>query len=475
MNHQRQHQLSLQQVLLLCLLGSAAAQQASPQEEGKICTSPTNTFTVIVDIYASERGYYTFEECGVDWVNPTIGLEYGETYTFVQKDRSNFMHPLGFSYFPDAIHVGGDILDPQVDPRSLDGSIITTTTTSASGNAAAESAAQAAAASCALNMTCAAPMYYLNDAPLGTYNNLPVGSGVNDTSVAQPSMTTMESETGRKLYHDFFDKSMGQWTGYGTFSVKLRFTDESYASDLFYDCKIHQFMAGRIKLLKNGEAVQANKDNPAMYYDTEIPGDGLDKTCGVRFVTFFCTASIDFGFAGHFGLTAFSLFRNQTYGLEGFALPNPQCISNFVCDPDESMKEFASCIDAMDCHMFIAMSTKVSSRTELALFLHQMIPHHQNAVNLAKAVLHKLNRPCTDLTDATDPYCVMEGLLYATVNRQNYEIGVMNNVLAAMNLPPTDDCQVFLSDPESAAAGGMCKAAAGAMAGVAATAAAYWM
>ena len=30
-----------------------------------------------------------FEECG-DIVNPTIGMKVGETYTFVQADRSNY-------------------------------------------------------------------------------------------------------------------------------------------------------------------------------------------------------------------------------------------------------------------------------------------------------------------------------------------------------------------------------------------------
>lgn len=33
-----------------------------------------------------------FEECG-DTVNPTIGLEIGQTYTFLQTDRSNYYHP----------------------------------------------------------------------------------------------------------------------------------------------------------------------------------------------------------------------------------------------------------------------------------------------------------------------------------------------------------------------------------------------
>ena len=39
----------------------------------------------------------------------------------------------------------------------------------------------------------------------------------------------------------------------------------------------------------------------------------------------------------------------------------------------------------MNCAMMNGMTTSVKgSESEVALFLHQMIPHHQNAVNMAK-------------------------------------------------------------------------------------------
>ena len=46
------------------------------------------TFTAKVNLYASELGYFQFEECG-DVTNPTLGLEVGKTYEFVQHDPSN--------------------------------------------------------------------------------------------------------------------------------------------------------------------------------------------------------------------------------------------------------------------------------------------------------------------------------------------------------------------------------------------------
>ena len=57
-----------------------------------LCKSPNNVFTARVDLHAGELGYYVFEECGLDVFNPTIAMELGETYTFVQKHRTNYFH-----------------------------------------------------------------------------------------------------------------------------------------------------------------------------------------------------------------------------------------------------------------------------------------------------------------------------------------------------------------------------------------------
>lgn len=46
------------------------------------------TFTAKVNHHASELGYFVFEECG-DATNPTLGLEVGKQYRFIQKDPSN--------------------------------------------------------------------------------------------------------------------------------------------------------------------------------------------------------------------------------------------------------------------------------------------------------------------------------------------------------------------------------------------------
>jgi len=174
----------------------------------EICTSPTNTFTVVVDLYASELGYFTFEECG-DTINPTIGMEVGETYTFLQSDRSNFYHPLGFAYYPDGAHDGVDELEPGVTPPGT-------------------------SSNCAEGMTCPAPMYFLNDKYLGVYSNI--------DSVTMP--TTGVDDFGLDAYEPLFFHPIPDWTSYGDFSIKLKFDDEDYDKDIFYFCHVRVYTVG---------------------------------------------------------------------------------------------------------------------------------------------------------------------------------------------------------------------------------------
>lgn len=221
-------------------------------------------------------------------MNPTIGLEFGTTYTFVQKDRTNYYHPLDISYFPDATHVGAELLEPGI--------------------------AKGTNTDCATNKTCPAPMYFLNEGYLGTYSNIPEVAPI----------TTNEHDFGLASYEDFFFTNLAAWTGYGTFSFKLNFDDESYVdSDIFYYCRIHQYMAGRIKLLKNGEPVQP-RDQPPMYYQPDVPGD-FDQLCGVSknvidddaVVVVYVLENLDISFP-----YVYRSFRASVWTITNFLIPN---------------------------------------------------------------------------------------------------------------------------------------------------------
>lgn len=77
-------------VVLLAFLSILSATTA--EYDGPICFSDNKVFHARVDLFAGELGYYVFEECGLDVKNPTIAMELGETYTFVQSDRTNYYH-----------------------------------------------------------------------------------------------------------------------------------------------------------------------------------------------------------------------------------------------------------------------------------------------------------------------------------------------------------------------------------------------
>merc|ERR1712037_1045588 len=107
--------------------------------------------------------------------------------------------------------------------------------------------------------------------------------------------------------------------------------------------------------------------------------------------------------------------------------------------------EFSGCIDSMNCAMMAGMTTGIESQSEVALFLHQMIPHHQNAVNMAKALLKTGRVDCDDLTDEDGPQandCALEVIIREIINNQNAQIQAMRGILESEGYPEENDCQV---------------------------------
>jgi hypothetical protein len=136
------------------------------------------------------KGYFTFEECpGV--MNPTIGIEVGQTYTFIQADRSNWYHPMGFAYFPDGAHDDKDELEPGVSQTS---------------------------SNCVSNNTCPTPRYFRG----GEF----LGNGVDS------------ADFGLDVYEPEFFRSVVEWSGKGPYTIQLNFDDETYTKDIFYFCHV---------------------------------------------------------------------------------------------------------------------------------------------------------------------------------------------------------------------------------------------
>ena len=77
-----------------------------------------------------------------------------------------------------------------------------------------------------------------------------------------------------------------------------------------------------------------------------------------------------------------------------------------------------------------------------------MIPHHQNAVNMAKALLKTGKLTCDDLTDEESDQaddCALEVILREIINNQNAQIQGMRNILEGKVYPETNDCEVGMN------------------------------
>ena len=141
-------------------------------------------------VFYVNTGYFTFEECpGIK--NPTIGMEYGKSYHFIQKDLSNWYHPMGFAYFPDGAHDEKDELEPVISQTG---------------------------SNCVTNNTCPTPLYFLDGVFLGD----PLDA----------------SNFGLDVYEPDFFLGVTTWAGKGEYSIMLKFDDENYTNDLFYFCHV---------------------------------------------------------------------------------------------------------------------------------------------------------------------------------------------------------------------------------------------
>merc|ERR1712226_1377483 len=104
-----------------------------------------------------------------------------------------------------------------------------------------------------------------------------------------------------------------------------------------------------------------------------------------------------------------------TFYLQPFRLPHEECPDRFICSDGgknvEStssaavVNDFGDCIDAMNCRLTVSMTQTAPSPESLGaagkdgiitMFGQQMIPHHQNAVNMAKALLKTQMLECNE-------------------------------------------------------------------------------
>ena len=131
-----------------------------------------------------------------------------------------------------------------------------------------------------------------------------------------------------------------------------------------------------------------------------------------------------------------------TYGTGDYQESSGKCDGPFICtegDETDEMKAFGECLYAMDCAMEVGMQSILNNENPIVTFIHQMIPHHANAVNMAKALL-KTNT----LDDSVEEDADMLKIVMEIINVQNFQINQMQGYLAGGGYPPEESCD----DPE---------------------------
>lgn len=229
---------------------------------------------------------------------------------------------------------------------------------------------------CVEDESCQTPLYYLNGEFLGN------GS----------------ADFGLDNYEPDFFLPRQTWIEQGEYEVRLTL-DEPL--DTFYFCHIHNEMSGRIKVVDEDGNVMNATDYPPLGYEYDTLSE-VDVTCG-------------------------------TTGLGNFTEAGGLCTDTFLClegTETEEQQLFAECLYAVDCQMDYEMRTHVHDENPVVSFIHQMIPHHVNAINMAKLLLkHGGDDLDGDMVD----------IAWDIINGQNHQIDTMQAYLDAGNYESSND------------------------------------
>ncbi|CAM9200341.1 unnamed protein product [Discosporangium mesarthrocarpum] len=196
-------------------------------------------------------------------------------------------------------------------------------------------------------------------------------------------------------YEPEFFYPLEAWTG-SNYTVQITVTDPS-VTEIFYFCHIHNEMSGRIHIVD-----QAGDEPAPPMIDLYEPyvGDDFDAGCGT--------------------------FMSSPYQPKEGTFESELCPDQkFLCGDTESM--FDRCMHAIDCKMNYEMRVEQApSASNAVAFMRQMIPHHENAVNMAKVLLKE---PGEEL----DPE--VNDLLLEIINSQNAQITFMRGYLTDLGEP----------------------------------------
>ncbi len=252
---------------------------------------------------------------------------------------------------------------------------------------------------CVATAACDSPHYYIGDTYLGGDDG--------------------DGGFGLDKYEPIFALPIDRWyhnrSAIPDYNVRLT-VDQEDTHEAFYFCHIHAGMSGRIRFCDRASH---------------------DAECVVR------TGGTDEELSPYSAPAEFDV-KCGTSGMQRFADDEDGYCerSNFLCAADGASETdtVAQCYQAIDCAMATDMRvTYGGAGDEFPTFLRQMIPHHQNAVNMGKIMLKHAGEDNAGCNFGDDEE--FDNLMRSVINGQNAQIQYMHDYLAGAGEASVVDAQ----------------------------------
>jgi len=204
-------------------------------------------------------------------------------------------------------------------------------------------------------------------------------------------------DTGLDCYEPEFFYPQGDWSN-KVYAAELTITEDvakaSNGGVIYYFCHIHSKMSGKI-IIKNTDGTPYVSETEEKELYKPAVNDAHDTKCGTT--------------------------HTSAYAVDGSNACGIQFFGGTISS------DYEKCLDSVDCRMHHEMyaQTSIDSDDKIVTFMQQMIPHHVNAINMAK-LLMKHATP-EELGGVDD----LEGILLEIINVQNFQVHQFRNYLNA--------------------------------------------
>ena len=223
-----------------------------------------------------------------------------------------------------------------------------------------------------------------------------------------------DGDFGLDAYEPLFFNSQDWWGAQKAFKVTLTIPTTALYTKIYYFCHIHAGMSAEIEITgSTGGAVL----NPATL--------GMESQASAQAI-----------FTGILAAEQKTVSTHDqacgTYNTYAADTKSSCSNSHFLCG-DGARGDYETCLGAIDCQMHHDMAVSVASgASKFATFARQMIPHHQNAVSMAKALLKHhaaADYPAAGTEDQDMDFA--KGLARGIINVQNRQIQQLSSWLEA--------------------------------------------